>query len=95
MRNALLRRGLLFWALARVMLMIVGAAPPVRNGRSLGVSAVLALLMAVGALGLLEARRRNEARFLANLGVSSTTIMAVSLLPGLLAEIALGVAGLQ
>jgi hypothetical protein len=90
MTTALLRRGALLWFFARLALLAVGAMRPDRGTWRLGTSAAFMLIIAVGALGYLEARRRNEHRFLANLGVSPTMIIVLSLLPAFAAEIVLG-----
>lgn len=95
MTIALLRRGALLWLLARMLVVASGAA--LSGHVSLGIFAptALALSLAVGAMGLLDARRRNEHRFLANLGVSPLTIVLLSIIPALVAELALRIAGLQ
>ena len=92
---ALLRRGAFLWLLARIMVAASGAA--VSGHISIGVFAptALALSLAVGAFGLLDARRRNEHRFLANLGVSPFTIVALSTVPALIAELVLGAVGVR
>ena len=46
-------------------------------------------------LTALEAKRRNEDRFLANLGVSPVTITILSMIPASIAEIAIGAWGPQ
>lgn len=92
---ALLRRGAILWLLARMM---VGSTSALVSGHaSVGLlpTTSLALALGVGALGLLDARRRNEHRFFANLGVSQIVIILLSTIPALICEVALGIAGLR
>jgi hypothetical protein len=88
---ALLRRGLLFWVLARAMLLVVGLAGAGDGAARLTPLATLVLILLIGALGVLESRRLNEHRFFANLGVSPVAVGLLILLPALLGEIAIGV----
>jgi hypothetical protein len=87
---ALLRRGAFFWLLVRLLVMSISAAVSGRGSVRLLPTMALALALGVGALGLLDARRRNEHRFLANLGVSQIVIAMLSTIPALLGELALG-----
>ena len=95
MAFALIRRGAILWLLARILVVVSGAG--LSGHVSLGIFAptALALSLAVGAMGLLDARRRNEHRFLANLGVSPVMIVLLSTIPALIGELAFGIAGLQ
>jgi hypothetical protein len=87
---ALVRRGLLFWILARAMLLVVGIATSgAATAHRLTPHAAIALVLIVGTLGLLESRRLNEHRFFANLGVSPVATGLLVMLPALIAEIAL------
>jgi len=92
---ALLRRGAVLWLLARLMVGSMSAAVSGHGSVGLLPPTALALALAVGALGLLDARRRNEHRFLANLGVSQIVIVTLSTIPALLGELAVGVGGLR
>lgn len=88
--TALLKRALFFWLVPRAFLTLATrAAPAELGGFSLALSfeATLALVLLVAFLGLLEARRRNEHLFLANLGVSQPTIAVVSAMPALAMEV--------
>ena len=92
---ALLRRGAILWLLARLMVLSLSGALSGRVAVGLLPPSALALALGVGALGLLDARRRNEHRFLANLGVSPIVIAVLSTVPALLGELALGISGLR
>jgi hypothetical protein len=90
---ALVRRGLLFWVLARVMLLVVGIATSgAGTAHRLSPLSATTLVLIVGTLGVLESRRLNEHRFFANLGVSPVAVGLLVMLPALIAEIAIGVA---
>lgn len=87
----LIRRGLTLWILGRVALIALGIAltgtlPSTLFARPRP-SVSLALIAAVGALGLLETRRLHEHRFLANLGVSPAIVVLMLTLPAVAAEI--------
>jgi hypothetical protein len=93
---ALLLRGATVWFLVRLTVGVpwaLGSQLPGRSVLKLTIPASILLVLLVGALGLLEARRRNEHRFLANLGVSPFMIVVLSMTPALLAEACLGIAG--
>ena len=84
----LLRRGAILWLLVRIAVTFLAGAnllPPV----------AFTVAMIVGALGLLDARLRNEHRFLANLGVSQVVIVLLSMIPALIAELVIGIAVLR
>lgn len=85
---ALLRRGLVLWLLVRAMLVVVGLGGGGTTAiAGLSPLATIALIVTVGALGVLESRRLNEHRFFANLGVSPLTTGLLGVLPALLSEI--------
>lgn len=87
---ALVRRGLLFWVLARTMLLVVGIATSgAATAHHLSPLTATTLVLIVGTLGVLESRRLNEHRFFANLGVSPVATGLLVMLPALIAEIAL------
>ena len=88
---ALLRRGAILWLLVRLMFFAVSG----RSSVSLLPTTALALALVVGAFGLLDARRRNEHRFLANLGVSQIVIAMLSTIPALVGELAVNAAGFR
>ncbi len=87
---ALLRRGTFVWLLVRAVVMSMSAVGS--RGVSVGLlpTTAVALALVAGALGFLDARRRNEDRFLANLGVSPIVIYVLSTIPALLGELVLG-----
>ncbi|HEY3935755.1 MAG TPA: hypothetical protein VGL65_14170 [Gemmatimonadales bacterium] len=91
----LLLRGAMLWLLARLLVVSTSAAVSGRISGSLLPTTALAFALGVGALGLLDARRRNEYRFLANLGVSQIVILMLATIPALLGELALGIAGVR
>lgn len=84
--RALLLRAVVIWCGARVMLAIGGmpVGAPLLNLRT----SVIAVAV-VGALGLIDVRRRDEDVFLADLGVGYPVIVALSALPALGLEILL------
>jgi hypothetical protein len=87
--RALLRRGAFLWVGTRVLFGFASLLTAgVFGSPSIGVAPHTAIGLAclVGVLGLLEARRRNEHLFLANLGVSQWPIWLISVLPALLGE---------
>ena len=87
--GALLGRAAVFWAGCRLL---VPLAVAVFSG-SLTARDITeprpALAPIVGCLGLIEARRRNEHIFLANLGVAQPAIALVSAAPALAGELAI------
>ncbi|HXS23659.1 MAG TPA: hypothetical protein VN719_05490 [Gemmatimonadales bacterium] len=92
---ALLGRGAIFWMLARMMVVSISGALSGSVAVGLLPPSALALALGVGALGLLDARRRNEHRFLANLGISPFVIALLSTVPALVGELALGISGVR
>ena len=86
--GALIRRSAVFWAGCRLLVPLVVAV----GGGTLTARDITrplpALVPIVGCLGLLEARRRNEHIFLANLGVPQPAIALVSAAPAVAAELA-------
>lgn len=87
---ALLRRGTTSWILVR---MVVAAAPLLVSDAAmrLDANAALGVIVLTGLVGLARARLRNEPRFLPNLGISPTVTASLSVIPAVLAEIAVGV----
>jgi len=84
-------RGCLLWVLARSILLAVqvaggGTLPPALIP-PLTPAAALGVVLAVGGLGMLESRRLNEHRFLANLGVSPAVVALLVMLPAVCGEI--------
>jgi hypothetical protein len=70
-RNAFLLRGFIVWGGLRLAFLAIPAGPPTLPIRF--------LLVVIVALAIwLDARRRGELRFLANLGVSPSAAIAVS-----------------
>ncbi|HEX2188287.1 MAG TPA: hypothetical protein VHG51_05280 [Longimicrobiaceae bacterium] len=83
--RVLLLRALLLWV--GVRLVVLAGGLPSAAGLAPTPRAALLVVAVVGVLGLLEARRRNEVVFLANLGVGRASIAAFSALPALALEI--------
>jgi hypothetical protein len=85
--TALLRRAVFLWLGVRLLVALAGGGGV--GGRGLvplaprGAGLVVLL---VGFLGLLEARRRNEHVLLANFGVPQGRLAGLSVLPALIAE---------
>ena len=100
--RAILLRGVVIWFVMK--LVVTGAAAAAaaegllpgeaRNfGDVLGLSPSAALMLAtiVALITLIDARRRNELLFLANLGVSRGVIASLAATPAIAFEIVLGV----
>lgn len=87
----LIRRGLMFWILGRVTMLVLGIALtgilPATPVAHLRPAAALGLIAGVAGLGVLETRRVHEHRFLANLGVSQPIIVLMLTLPAVAAEL--------
>jgi len=84
-------RGCLLWVLGRGTLLAIefagsGTPPPTLFPR-LTPAAALGVVLVVGGLGMLESRRVNEHRFLANLGVSPAVVAMLVMLPAVCGEI--------
>lgn len=85
-----LGRSLTIWAAARAALVLLGwlmadRAEPLTLAVTRGASAWVVLV--VGALGLLEIRRRNEHLLLANLAIPQPTLAALAAAPALIGEV--------
>lgn len=78
-RNAYAVRGLVVWAGIRVAAAFTGMGRP-------NVAAAALILMGVAAAVLLDARRRDEDLFLANLGISAWAVAVWSLPLAVVAE---------
>lgn len=87
---ALLRRSAVIWLLVRCTFALFNAAKTGHGAFGLTTPAAAWLILVVGALGFVEARRRNEVRFLANLGVAPATVFLMSAMPALVAEVVIG-----
>jgi len=81
-RNAYLLRGLVVWIAVRLVLAFGGVA-------ALGVLVAGVLVVVVGGVVWLDARRRGEDLFLGNLGIPGWTIGVMSAPLALLAEVLL------
>ena len=86
----ILWRSLTIWAAARAALALLGwlmsdGADPITLAVTRGASAWIVLV--VGALGLLEIRRRNEHLLLANLAIPQATLAALAAAPALIGEL--------
>lgn len=81
-RNAYLIRGLLIWAAMRLMAVYVQITDP-------GLLVILLILCVVALATWLDARRRGEDLFLANLGVPAHAIALTALILPILLEISL------
>ena len=84
-------RALVLWALLRTGTFFFGvlARESARAILALSLPATLGLLVLIGALADLDARRRDEYIFLANLGIRRVTVPALSGLVAAVAEIVL------
>jgi hypothetical protein len=93
---ALLRRAAVLWLVIRLAILVVGtlAQAPVRElvFPALGAAGFLVLLTAW--LTMFDARRRGEILFLADLGVPTGAVLAAALVPPLLSEAVMRLAGL-
>ena len=88
--SLLLRRTLVLWLLLRLLLGLAGAIVGLSLLPSVGLSARVAMLLAL--VVFLDVRRRGERILWANLGVGLRGIAAAALAVGLIAEVALGLA---
>ena len=87
---AFLRRAAFLWVGVRLLFAVLvalnvdqlGPPSPVLSFRG-----ALLVILLVAILGLLEARRRNEHVFLANLGVPQLVVAALSAVPALAGEL--------
>ena len=91
----LLIRGTLLWAgargcLALITWLVAGMEGPVTP--QVTVEAAAWIIIVVGALGLLEARRRNEHLLLANLGIYQRTLGLLAAVPALAGEVVIALA---
>jgi hypothetical protein len=90
---ALLRRALFLWIGVRLIVAVAGGGGVSDRGlRPLTSGATWLVVLLVGFLGLLEARRRNEHLLLANFGVPEASLAGLSLLPAILGETAVWLA---
>jgi len=90
---ALLRRALYLWIGVRLLVALAGGGGVSDRGlRPLTSRATGLVVLLVGFLSLLEARRRNEHLLLANLGVPETSLAGLSLLSAILGETAVWLA---
>jgi hypothetical protein len=92
--TAVLRRSAFTWLAVRIFVAVCVAflgellvLPP--HPLLLSPVAGLGVVLTVGAIGLMDARRRNEDLFLANLGVSRTQIAVTAAMPALVLELLL------
>lgn len=91
----LLRRGAGIWFVLRAMLLFAGMLTRT-DAASAGTLFVLdprtlvALLAVVGGTGVVVTRRAHETVFLANLGVAPAVMVALLVIPTVVAELALG-----
>jgi nitrate/nitrite transporter NarK len=94
--RALLRRGIFIWLGTRILFRFAGGLVADRLGPpSIFIlpPTAIALSCLVGALGLLEARRRHEHLLLANLGVAQWRLWVIATLPALVAEMLVALVG--
>ncbi len=96
--RGLLVRGVAFWVFVRLVVAAGSLAmqdpliaDPVREAFRLTPPALLAVVMLVYGLVLIDARRRNNLVFLANMGVGRIVIGVLVVGPVLLAELIVGV----
>jgi lipopolysaccharide export LptBFGC system permease protein LptF len=71
---------------------LLGLVPP-PHPVLLSPGAALTVVLVVAALGLVDAHRRNEDLFLANLGVSRSRIVVTAAIPALVLELVVLVGG--
>lgn len=91
---ALLRRALYLWVGVRLLLALAGGGGAGAHGLlPLPPGATALVVLIVGLLGLLEARRRNEHALLANFGVAPWSLAGLSTLPSFMAELAVRLVG--
>ncbi len=94
--TAALRRSVAAWLAVRIFVAVaivfaselLGLVPP-PHPVFLSPGAALTVVLIVAALGLLDAHRRNEDLFLANLGVSRSQIVVTAAIPALVFELVL------
>jgi hypothetical protein len=91
----MLMRGALIWGFVRAGLALVpwlmaGFEEPFTVNVTVGAAAWIVLV--VGALGLIEVRRRNEHLLLANLGFRQRTLAVIAGLPAVVGEVAIALA---
>ena len=97
--RAILLRAVVIWIGMKLVVTSAAAAGAAARGEVLGFretlslapSAALLLAAFVAGLTLMDARRRNELLFLANLGVSRSVIASLAAIPAVAFEIVLGV----
>ena len=92
--TAVLYRSVLAWLGVRAFVAVVivfvgGLIVPPPHPVLLTPGAALTVVLIVAALGLLDAHRRNEDLFLANLGVSRSQIVVTAAIPALVFELVL------
>jgi len=86
---ALLRRALYLWIGVRLLVALAGGGGAASRGLvPLTLRATGLVVLLVGFLGLLEARRRNEHVLLANFGTPQASLAGLSVLPAIMAETA-------
>jgi hypothetical protein len=86
---ALVRRALFLWIGVRLLVALAGGGGAATSGLIPLTARMTALVvLLVGFLNFLEARRRNEDVLLANLGVAQASVAALSVLPAIMAETA-------
>ena len=93
-----LRRGVGIWFVLRLLIGSVAEILPdqTHNGPfTISGGAAFGLIALVGVLGLLEARRLNEHRFSANLGIPIAFTVLWSVVPAMLLESLLPIIGLR
>jgi hypothetical protein len=84
---ALLRRALYLWIGVRLLVVLGGGGGAAEHGLlPLTPQTTTLVVLLVGFLGLLEARRRNEHVLLANFGVPQAGIAGLSVVPAIVAE---------
>jgi hypothetical protein len=85
--TALLRRAVFLWFGVRLLVALAGGGGVGGHGLlPLAPQAAGLVVLLVGFLGVLEARRRNEHLLLANFGVPEGSLGGLSVLPAIIAE---------
>ncbi|MDQ3310486.1 MAG: hypothetical protein M3497_10205 [Gemmatimonadota bacterium] len=94
--TAILYRSVAAWLGVRIFVAVaialLGLVPP-PHPVLLSPGAALTVVLVVAVLGLVDAHRRNEDLFLANLGVSRSRIVVTAAIPALVLELVVLVGG--
>lgn len=90
--SAYLSRGLRLWLAVRglgSLLVFLGGFDPLR----LSAQTLILLLSVTAALAFIDLRIRKEAALIGNLGISIPAVMLITVVPGILGEVIIGLLG--